>query len=62
MRNVKAYYDAAQAAHQLVEAKADEIDGLFNQGKTEDAPEIIPGVGQVESRCQSCRSALHGYV
>ena len=49
MRNVKAYYDAAQAAHQLVEAKADEIDGLFNQGKTEDALKLSPELAKLKA-------------
>lgn len=49
MRNIKAYYDAAQAAHQLVEAKADEIDALFNQGKTEEALKLSPELAQLKA-------------
>lgn len=58
MRNVKAYYDAAQAAHQLVEAKADEIDGLFNQGKTEDALKLSPELAKLKADAKAADRSL----
>lgn len=50
---LKPYYDAAQAANQLVTAKAEEIDALFNAGKISEALELRPALDEAKTKATS---------
>jgi len=51
--NLKPYYDAAQAANQLVTSKAEEIDALFNAGKTEEALALRPALDEAKAKAKA---------